>query len=140
MKSLILGSYRNPFHTSSKSAMLLSFAELKFLGFCILWDRYAFKQGPQMSTHSFINETVITDTELRVAWETIYLTYIFETSVICITLHLNTTNTDKSFAVKNIKTTKNFKSSLYLLQECRGKRKKLKGSVSIYFSRLKMLQ
>lgn len=93
-----------------------------------------------MSTHSFINETVITDTELRVAWETIYLTYIFETSVICITLHLNTTNTDKSFAVKNIKTTKNFKSSLYLLQECRGKRKKLKGSVSIYFSRLKMLQ
>lgn len=36
MKSLILGSYRNPFHTSSKSAMLLSFAELKFLGFCIL--------------------------------------------------------------------------------------------------------
>lgn len=92
-----------------------------------------------MSTHSFINETVITDTELRVAWETVYLTYIFEISVISIALHLNSISTAKRFAVKNIKTTKNFKSSLYLLKECR-RRKKLKGSVSMYSSRLKMLQ
>lgn len=93
-----------------------------------------------MSTHSFINETLITDTELRVAWETIYPTYIFEISVISIALHLNNTNTAKRFAVKNIKTTKILKSSLYLLKECRRTRKKLKGSVSMYFSRLKNLQ
>lgn len=83
---------------------------------------------------------MITDIELRVAGETIYLTYIFEISVISIALHLNNTNTAIRFAVKNIKTTKNFKSFLYLLKECRRKIKKLKGSESIYFSRLKMPQ
>lgn len=86
-----------------------------------------------MSTHSFIHETVITDIERRVAWETIYLTYIYEISVISTALHLNNTNTVKRFAVKNIKTTKNFKSSLYLLKECRGKRKKGKTNSKYLF-------
>lgn len=36
MKSLTLGRYRNLLHASAKSAVLLSLAELKFLGFCIL--------------------------------------------------------------------------------------------------------
>lgn len=75
-KSLILGTYRNPPCTSSNSALFLFFPKLKFLGCTSLRDRYAFKQGPQMSTYSFIHDTVITDIELRVTWETVYLTHI----------------------------------------------------------------
>lgn len=78
-----------------------------------------------MSTHSFIHETEITDIELRVACETIYLTSIFEISVISIALHLNNSNTSKRSAVKNIKNTKKpFKYCLYLLKECGGGKEK----------------